>query len=135
MNIFTDTLYLFIFMFVMLQFDIPDINDDNKILHKFYMFVNISIFYFLVKLIKKIKNKCKIEPIVMFKQSIMTALLCVLGYSFYIDFTLMEQIKDFFEYPEEKTKKIFMICLTIVGFYLLIELTMTMFVIDRNICS
>lgn len=135
MNIFTDTLFLFAFVFAMLYFDVPDINDDHKILHKFYLFGSISIFIFLIQLIKKIKNKCKIEPTVIFQQSITTGLICVLGYSLYIDFTLMERFKEFFEFPDDKTKKICIVALTIVGFYLLIELSLTMFTIDRNICT
>jgi hypothetical protein len=135
MNIFTDTLFLFTFIFAMLYFDVPNINDDHKILHKFYLFVSITVFYFLIQLIKKIKNKCKIEPSVIFQQSIMTGLICILGYSLYIDFTLMERYKEFFEVQDDKTKKICIVSMTIVGFYLLIELSLTMFTIDKNICT
>lgn len=135
MNIFTDTLFLFVFIFAMLYFDVPNINDDHKILHKFYLFISISIFTFLTQLIKKIKNKCKIEPSLIFQQSIMTGIVCILGYSLYIDFTLMERFRDFFDFPDDKTKKLVIVAMTIVGFYLLIELSMSMFVIDKNICT
>jgi hypothetical protein len=135
MNIFTDTLFLFVFVFTMLYFDLPNISDGHPILQKFYLFVSICLFYFVVQLIKKIKNKCNIEPYALFQQSVMTGIICILGYSIYVDFTLIESYKPYFDFPQDKVRKIIMISLTIVGFYLLIELSITMFQSQRNICS
>lgn len=134
MNIFTDTLFLFTFILAMLYFDLPNITDGNPILHKFYLFVSICGFFFLMQLIKKIKNKCEIEPYEIFQQSFATGITCILGYSFYNDLILTKSYRMYF-YSDDKLAKIFIVGLTIVGFYLLVTLTMSMFQIDRNICT
>ena len=135
MNIFTDTLFLFAFILTLLYFNLPDISDDLKILHKLYLFLSISSFYFLIQLIKKIRNKCEIDVMIIFQKSIYVGLICILGYSTYIDFTIMKNLQPYFVFPDDKIKTMFVVALTIVGFYLIIELVFLMFMTEKNICT
>lgn len=95
MNVFTDILFLFVYLITMLYLEYPDIKNNNYPIHKLYLFIGIFGYYFIVQVIKKIKNKCSIDPYVLLQDSLMISLFCVLGYSLYVDFKYWDYTKDF----------------------------------------
>lgn len=95
MNIFTDIIFLFVYLIVLFYFRFPDITNNKYIFHKVIIFVSVFVFRFVVELIKKIKNKCKIEPLDILKESLLYALLNVVGYSIYVDLMYMNVCSDY----------------------------------------
>ena len=86
MNVFLNVLFIFLFMFTILIFRLPNIYDGRFILHKFVIFVSLFCFQFILMLLSKISNKCKIDIVDIMKNSFMTAIYGILGYSIYNDF-------------------------------------------------
>ena len=58
MNIFIDLIFLFIFLYSIMFFQMPDVETDNYIRHKLFFFVALFIFTFITQVISKIRNKC-----------------------------------------------------------------------------
>lgn len=129
MNIFTDALYLFAYLVALLYMQFPDVINTNYLVHKFYLFIEIFIFYYVIQMIKKIKNNCKIDANVLLYQSLNVSILCVLGYSIYVDCLYMDWTKDYFNDIDhvDSTKRIFVISFIIVSFFILIQLSATLF--------
>lgn len=95
MNVFTDILFLFVYIITMLYLEMPDIKNTNYPIHKLYLFVGIFVYYFVVQIIKKIKNKCSIDPFVLLQDSLIISLFCVLGYSLFVDFKYWDHTKEY----------------------------------------
>lgn len=86
MNSFINIFFIFIFIFGMLFCGIPDIDGRNVILHKMVIFSLLFMFQFSLLIISHIKNKCKIDFLDIFRYSIETAVVGVIGYSLFNDF-------------------------------------------------
>jgi len=95
MNIFTDILFLFVYILAMLYLEMPNINNTDYPIHKLYLFISIFSYYFIIQLIKKIKNKCTIDALSIMQDSLIISLFCVLGYSIYVDLKYWEYTKDY----------------------------------------
>jgi hypothetical protein len=85
MNIFLNIFFIFLFMYTLIIFRLPNIYDSRFVLHKFVIFTSVFCFQFILLLLSKIGNKCKIDIIEIFKNSFMTAIYGILGYSIYND--------------------------------------------------
>lgn len=133
MNIFIETILLFVYVFMMLQYKILDIESDNLIFHKLHIFVSVGLFYFVIQLIKKILNKCVIDVHQLLNQSIITSIICILGYSIYIDLTLMKSTKSYIN--SENLNKNLTVAITMIGFYMLVQLSFAMFQTRKDICE
>lgn len=96
MNIFTDAVFLFVFLFVLFYFQMPNINSDNYLKHKIYLFAFVLIFSYILNLIKTVKKGCKIKATALLKEALKIGALIVIGYSLYTDFLQMSWSKDFF---------------------------------------
>lgn len=133
MNIFTDLLFLFIFIYSMLFFKIPDIETDNYIYHKLIFFVTIFLFTFISQILMKLRNNCKIIASEIFNRSLEVAISGLIGYSLYIDLTIMESTK---EYMTSYSKYILylMIALTIVLFIGIVKIARVVFSYNENDC-
>jgi hypothetical protein len=136
MNIFTDVLFLFVFIITSLYFKIPDVSDNNYLLHKFYLFVGVFGFYYVIQMIKKIKNSCKVDPYMILQQGLNMALYCVIGYSVYVDLMHMDWSQDYIKSIDisNSNKKYLMISITIIIFVTLILLTGMLFKVERDDC-
>ncbi len=94
MNIFTDILFLFVYILTMLYLELPDIKNNDYPIHKLYLFISIFAYYFVVQIIKKIKNKCTIDPFLILQDCLIISLFCVLGYSIYVDLKYWDYTKE-----------------------------------------
>jgi hypothetical protein len=138
MNIFTDMLFLSIYLFVMLYFQLPDVNlNDNYLMHKIILFVDAFCFYYAIQLIKKIKNKCKINPYEILQQSIMMGLYVAIGYSVFVDLLHMSWSQpytgDIAMYGVNK--KYFTIITVIVTLVTMIQMIGTLFIKSCDTCD
>ncbi|QKF94015.1 hypothetical protein QKU48_gp0557 [Fadolivirus algeromassiliense] len=85
MNTFINIFFVFIFIFLILFFKVPNINDNNYILHKVILFGLLFVYQFMLLVMSKVKNKCKIDFLEVFRYSVETAAIAVIGYSIYTD--------------------------------------------------
>ena len=85
MNSFINIFFIFIFIFGMLLCKIPNINNRNLMVHKLIIFSLLFIYQFSLLTISHIKSKCKLDFLEIFKYSIETAVLGVIGYSLFND--------------------------------------------------
>lgn len=106
MRILLDAVFIFLFVNILFYFKIPNIESDNYVKHKLYLFIFTLIFYYLLSVIRKIGNKrCTLDHYGIIKNSIKISLTCVVGYSLYHDFTLMEWSKEHFTFENEYKKQ------------------------------
>lgn len=94
MNALVNIFLVFMFLILILYFRIPNIDNNNYILHKLILFLMLFIYQFVILLISNIKNNCKINPTNMFISSIETAIIGIIGYSIYTDLHFVK-IEDF----------------------------------------
>jgi hypothetical protein len=95
MNIITNSVLIFIFIFVSLIIGVPGLENDNLLKNKFYLFCGVFIFQLMLKSIYKIKYNCKnreIKSIV--NEAIITGIFSVIGYSIYIDLLNMSDTRE-----------------------------------------
>ncbi|XWV26500.1 putative orfan [Tupanvirus soda lake] len=85
MHIFIHLIILFIFVFALLMLNIPQIERNNYIMMKLYIFVGIFIFEFIVTIILMLFRKCVIDVGKIAKSSLESALVAVVAYSIYND--------------------------------------------------
>lgn len=85
MNTFINIFFVFIFVFIILFCKTPDISNHNYLLHKLIIFALLFVYQFMLLVIAKIKNKCKIDFMEIFGYSIETATIGIIGYSIYTD--------------------------------------------------
>lgn len=86
MYILVNILFLIIFLFIMFYFNLPDMNNNNYIMHKIALTIGLFIFQFILLLISKIKNKCKIDICEITLDSLQVALSGFVAYTFYTDY-------------------------------------------------
>lgn len=134
MNIFTDILFLFIYILTLFFLRIPNITNNNYITHKFYLFVAVFGYYYIIQLIKKIKNGCKVDPYSILYQSLNMAIYCVLGYAIFIDLLYMDWSKDYFGSIENQSKRFITCAFVIILFVTLIKLMITIFKTQVDDC-
>ena len=139
MNIFTDILFLFLFILALFYFRLPNVLNNNYIIHKIYIFIAVFGFYYIMQMIKKVKSRCSIEPYNIVQKSFITALLCVIGYSIYTDLLINESTKDYFEdisLPELNiNKRLVIITLIVVSFVMIMELGGVLFKTNSDECE
>lgn len=85
MNTLFNIIILFIFVFVLLMLNIPQIEGDQYIKQKLYIFFGVFLFEFIVNLFIAIYKKCIINLKKIAKDSLLTALIATIGYSVYND--------------------------------------------------
>src|ERR1700742_575666 len=76
---------IFIFIIIILFLKLPNIENNNHILNKLIIFLLLFIYQFIILIIIKIIMKCKIDLMQIFKDSIETAIIGIIGYSIYND--------------------------------------------------
>ena len=95
MNLFTNLLFTFIFLNIMIYFKFPNINNDSYVQNKFMLFVSVFLFQIATPVIINIKNECKIIFKDIVQNSLMQAIFAVIGYSIYIDLIIMGSTKEY----------------------------------------
>lgn len=119
MHILVNILFIFIFLFILFFFNLPDVNNNNYIMHKVVIFFSILIFQYTLILISKLKNKCKIDGYDIFYDSLQTALASFISYTIYTDYIYINRLA-----PYNNMGKLYhnaLISLLISGFILIIK--------------
>lgn len=139
MNLFTDALFMFIYLFALFYFGIPNIKNDNYLLHKLVIFLAIFAFNYIIQLIKNIRNQCKVDPIKILVNSLFMGLIATVGYSIYVDLVHMSWSKDFIintfsDLKYDDTKRYSALSLLIVFSVIIIKLIGLMFNTSLDSC-
>jgi len=87
---------LFVFLTIILIFNLPNLTSNNLLLQQFFIYFIITLYYIIQKFyIAKVINK---EPYNMghiIKESMTQAVPCFFGFILFTDFRIMDKSKDF----------------------------------------
>ena len=84
------------FIYFALLIGIPGTSGDNILKNKLVLYIGIVIFQLFIKSTMKIKFRCKFTTKNIIKESLFVGLLSVIGYSLYVDLSLMNYTRNIF---------------------------------------
>jgi hypothetical protein len=139
MNIFTELLFIFIFIYLIIILKFPDTSKDDYIFQRFSLFISIFCFYFIIKIISKIRHNCKIHINEILNDSLLIAICGVLGYTLYTDLIFMSSTREFMEYmiiPNvSRYTNALIITMSIISFIAMIKIIQLLFITsDQYFC-
>lgn len=85
MHFIINIFFIALFLFVSFYMKYPDLYTQNFIKHKAIIFFLIFCFQYVLEIIVKIKNRCKIYPTDVAVNSLVAGLSGVIGYTIYND--------------------------------------------------
>ena len=137
MNIFTEALFLLLYIFSLLYFGIINVNSDNYIKHKLLLFICVSIFTYVTLIIKKIKGGCVVTPKELIYESVKSGIIAIIGYSICTDLVHMNWSRSYIENFVETSqfKQYGLICVVVVSFIVLVKLTTIVFTNQSSDCN
>jgi hypothetical protein len=89
MHIFIRLVILFIFVFALMMLNIPQIECDNFLKYKLYIFCGIFMFEFIIDIFLAIYKKCIIDINKIIINSLQSALIATVAYAVYNDLIWM----------------------------------------------
>lgn len=92
MNAFINIFFISVFIFMALFFNIPNIDNENYILHKIIISILLFVYQFLLIIINNLKSQCQINIWNVFYQGLETAVIGFIAYSIYTDLQFMNLI-------------------------------------------
>ncbi|AYV75733.1 MAG: hypothetical protein Terrestrivirus3_2 [Terrestrivirus sp.] len=115
MNIFTEVLFLFVFVYALIILKLPDMTKDDYIFQKFSIFVSLFCFYFVLQALNTLRCNSMVSMSDLVKNSFIVAISGVLGLTVYTDLLNMEWSHDYIEQyiPPNSPKYIFSLVVTI----------------------
>ena len=96
MQILLNLILQLFFIYFALLIGIPGTSGDNMLKNKLVLFIGIAIFQLFIKSIMKIKFRCKFKTKNIINESLFIGLLSVIGYSLYLDLSLMNYSRNLF---------------------------------------
>ena len=90
MQLLSITILQFIFIFIALNIGIPGVYKDNYLQNKIILFIGFFLFQLLTNSVSKIQSKCKAKMSNIINDSFFVALLSVIGYSIFLDLSMMK---------------------------------------------
>ena len=91
MNIFTDIVFIFVFVFTLLQFGIINIKSTNIIIQKFYIFIAVTMFCWLLFSMKSIRRQCSIKIWDMISNGLIIGMMAYVGHTLFFDMYYMPE--------------------------------------------
>lgn len=85
MNIFTDVVFIFVFVFVILHFGVINIRGMSIVLQKIYMFIAVTIFASFLYLMKAIRRQQTIKTWNIIHNGLFIGLLAFIGHTVMFD--------------------------------------------------
>lgn len=127
MNLFTNLLFTFIFLNIIIHFNLPNMNNDSYIQNKFMLFISVFLFQVAIAIIVSIKNNCKIIFKNIIQNSLMQAIFSVIGYSVYVDLINMNSTKEYMMYKINNSIQPITISIVIIFFMSSVKLLELLF--------
>ena len=97
MQILSSLILQFIFIYLSLIIGVPGTDQYNILKNKLVLFSGIFIFQTLIKSISKARSGCKVSLKNLLVDSFFISTLSIVGYSFYIDLSLIDSTKHVFK--------------------------------------
>jgi hypothetical protein len=85
MNIFTDVVFIFVFVFVILHFGIINIRETNVVWQKLLMFLAVTMFTFLLYAMKSVRRQQTVKPWDVINGALFVGLLTFIGHTIMFD--------------------------------------------------
>ena len=94
MNILNDILFTLVYITLIFYFGFIDLESDNYILQKSYLFIFLFIFFIVMEVIKKLKQKCTYSNLKIFTHALSGSIAGIIGLAIYTDLTNMSLSKE-----------------------------------------
>lgn len=123
MQVLSTLILQFLFIYLSLIIGVPGTDKYNILKNKLILFAGIFIFQTLIKSISRVRVGCRISLKNLLIDAFLVALVSVVGYSFYIDLSLVNSTKSIFnQFSVNPHMSAFAISGIISGFILAIRL-------------
>lgn len=96
MQVLSTLILQFLFIYLSLIVGVPGTDEHNIMKNKLILFSGIFVFQTLIKSVSKVRVGCRLSLKKLLLDSCMIALVSVVGYSFYIDLSIMDSTKELF---------------------------------------
>ena len=96
MQVLSTLILQFIFIYLSLIIGVPGSDKYNVFKNKLILFCGIFVFETIIKSVSKTRNRCKTSLKKLIIDSFFISMLAIVGYSFYIDMSLLESTKSMF---------------------------------------
>lgn len=94
MNTFTDILFIFVFVFVILHFGLINITSNNVVTQKLYMFIAVTMFASMLYVMKSIRRQCPIKVWDVISSGLIIGMLAYVGHTLMFDMWYMKETHD-----------------------------------------
>ena len=85
MNQFTDIVFIFVFVFIILHFGVVNISTTNIVAQKLYIFTAVTIFSWLMNSIKSIRRQCPLKVWDIISNGLIIGIFAYAGHTLFID--------------------------------------------------
>ena len=96
MQVLSTLILQFIFIYLSLIIGVPGADKYNVFKNKLILFCGIFVFETIIKSVSKSRNGCKTSLKKLIIDSFFISILAIVGYSFYIDMSLLDSTKKMF---------------------------------------
>ena len=96
MQILSNLILQFIFIYLSLLIGVPGTDNFNVVKNKLILFCGIFIFEILIKSVSRSRHQCRSSIKNLVTDSFFISTLSIVGYSLYIDMSLLESTKSIF---------------------------------------
>ena len=125
-----------IFITTCLIIGIPGVDSLNLLKNKLLLFIGIFMFQILTKSISKISSRCTTNIKYVIFDSFFIGLLSIIGYSIYVDMSIMTYTKNFMSiYTANKIYNAITISVIISLFIFVIKMFQILFNGEIDICE
>lgn len=136
MSIFTDLIFIYVYIATLIFLGFINFDTDNYLLQKLYLFISISIFTSLMETLNTFKTNCKKTGRNIFNESVKIGTVAVIGLMIYTDLLHMNWSQEIFENINSSNfNRSLIIPLIIVLTIMIVKLTSVVFDSDEDKCD
>lgn len=136
MSIFTDLIFIYVYIATLIFLGFISFETDNYLLQKLYLFISIFIFTSLMEVLKTFKTECKKTGKDIFNESLKIGVTSVVGLMIYTDMLHMSWSQEMFENINESSfNRSLIVPLIVVLTIMTVKITYVMFDADENKCD
>ena len=136
MQVLSTLILQFIFIFLSLIIGVPGADKYNVFKNKLILFCGIFVFETIIKAVSKSRNGCRVSLKNLIIDSFFISMLSIVGYSFYIDMSLLQSTKSLFvKFSNDPNLSALMISGIICSLILLVRTAQLIVKGDTNDCE
>jgi hypothetical protein len=136
MQVLSTLILQFIFIYLSLIIGVPGADKYNVFKNKLILFCGIFVFETIIKAVSKSRNGCRVSLKNLIIDSFFISMLSIVGYSFYIDMSLLQSTKSLFvKFSNDPNLSALMISGIICSLILLVRTAQLIVKGDTNDCE